>query len=148
MKCTLVWARTFPPADSEGWTLTVLERASRYWVTALAGPKDDELFRQGTEASWLWAQDAFTIRWFTDGERRYGKMLWPLASEYLPERGLALSYPYRKVWREGLEVAMKIKGSQGKRRVEWVKVDHPFTVISPNSEVHANHNVGVRLPEG
>jgi hypothetical protein len=46
------------------------------------------------------------IRWFTDGERRYGKTLWPLASEYLPERGLATSYPHRKVWREGLEVAM------------------------------------------
>lgn len=140
MKCTLASARTFPPADSEGWTLTFLARESRYWVTAVAGLKDDELFRQGTETTWQWAQDAAAIRWFTDGERRYGKTLWPLASEYLPERGLTLSYPYRKVWREGLEVAMKIKGSQGQRRVEWVKVDHPFTAISPQSEVHANHN--------
>jgi len=29
-----------------------------------------------------------------------------------------------KVWREGLEVAMKIKGSQGRRRVEWVYAEH------------------------
>lgn len=49
-------------------------------------------------------------------------------------------YPYRKVWREGLEVAMKIKGSQGRRRVEWVRVEHPFTAISPAWQVHANHN--------
>jgi hypothetical protein len=49
-------------------------------------------------------------------------------------------YRRRKVWREGLEVAMKIKGSQGQRRVEWVKVEHPFTAISPACEVHANHN--------
>lgn len=35
---------------------------------------------------------------------------------------------------------MKIKGSQGNRRVEWVKSEHPFTAISPESEVHANHN--------
>ena len=35
---------------------------------------------------------------------------------------------------------MKIKGSQGKRRVEWVKVEHPFTAISAACEVHANHN--------
>lgn len=49
-------------------------------------------------------------------------------------------YPYRKVWRAGLEVAMKIKGSQGRRRVEWVRVEHPFTAISPAREVHANHN--------
>lgn len=47
---------------------------------------------------------------------------------------------HRKVWREGLEVAMKIKGSQDQPRVEWVKVEHPFTAISPKSEVNANHN--------
>lgn len=35
---------------------------------------------------------------------------------------------------------MKIKGSQGHKRVEWVKVEHPFTAMSPESEVHANHN--------
>ena len=38
------------------------------------------------------------------------------------------------------EVAIKIKGSQGNRRVEWVKPEHPFTAISQSSEVHANHN--------
>jgi hypothetical protein len=43
------------------------------------------------------------------------------------------------VSREGLEAAMKIKGSQGQRRIEWVKVEHPFTAISSLSEVHANH---------
>lgn len=49
-------------------------------------------------------------------------------------------YPYRKVWREGLEVAMKVKGSQGKPHIEWLKQEHPFTAISPKSDVHANHN--------
>jgi hypothetical protein len=51
------------------------------------------------------------IRWFTDGERRYGKELWKLASVYLPSSLTSTAYPYRKVWREGLEVAIKIKGS-------------------------------------
>ena len=37
-------------------------------------------------------------------------------------------------------VALKIKGSQGQRRIEWVNPEHPFTAISPASEVHANHN--------
>ena len=109
-------------------------------MTAQAGLKDETLFTQGTESAGQWAQGAATIRWFTDGERRYGKALWPLASEYLPERGLAMSYPFRKVWREGLEVAIKIKGSQGQRRVVWLKVEHPFTGVSPTAEVHANHN--------
>jgi len=35
---------------------------------------------------------------------------------------------------------MKIKVFQGNRRVEWTKVEHPFTVISPEYDVHANHN--------
>lgn len=34
---------------------------------------------------------------------------------------------------------MKVKGSQGKPRVVWVKPEHPFTAISARSEVHANH---------
>ena len=49
-------------------------------------------------------------------------------------------YRHRKVWRFGLEVAIKIKGSQGRRRVEWMKFEHPFTAISSTGEVHANHN--------
>lgn len=35
---------------------------------------------------------------------------------------------------------MKIKGSQGQRRVVWVNSEHPFTATSPRAEVHANHN--------
>lgn len=37
-------------------------------------------------------------------------------------------------------MAIKVKRSQGHRRVEWLKAEHPFTAISPMSEVHANHN--------
>jgi hypothetical protein len=37
-------------------------------------------------------------------------------------------------------VAIKVKGSQGKPHVEWLRQEHPFTAISPKSEVHANHN--------
>ena len=38
----------------------------------------------------------------------------------------------------GKKVAIKIKGSQGNPRVEWLKVEHPFTAISLASDVHAN----------
>lgn len=48
-------------------------------------------------------------------------------------------YDIRKAWREGLEVALKVKGSQGRARREWVKVEPPWTAISAESEVHANH---------
>jgi hypothetical protein len=39
-----------------------------------------------------------------------------------------------------LEVAIKIKGSQGRPRIEWIKAEHPLTAISAKSDVHANHN--------
>jgi hypothetical protein len=39
----------------------------------------------------------------------------------------------------GLEVAIKIKGSQGQPRVEWLNVEHPWTALSAIAEVHANH---------
>ena len=65
--------------------------------------------------------------------------LWDLANVYLARRDCP-SYRPRKIWREGLEVAIKIKGSQGQRRVVWIKPEHPLTAISPGAEVHANHN--------
>ena len=140
MKCTRGSARTFPPDASEGWTIHFIERQSRYWVAAQAGKKQRQLFEQGTQSAWDWANPACFIRWFTDGERRYGKALWKLASVYLKAAAVHRDYQHRKVWRQGLEVAMKIKGSQGHRRVEWVYPEHPFTAISAPSEVHANHN--------
>lgn len=39
-----------------------------------------------------------------------------------------------------MEVAIKIKGSQGRPRVEWIKTEHPLTAISDKSDVHVNHN--------
>lgn len=140
MKSIPVWVRTFPPGESEGWTIHCIERESRYWVEARAGRKEKELFEAGTAAAWGWAKSAVFIRWFTDGERRYGLALWKLASVWLKPAEISANYPHRKVWRFGLEVAMKVKGSQGRRRIVWVKSEHPYTAMSPANEVHANHN--------
>ena len=133
-------SENLPPSESEGWTIHFVERDSRHWVSAQAGLKDALLFQAGVEAAWEWVKACEGIRWLTDGERRYGQELWKLASIYLSAAEAHPDYGHRKVWREGLEVAMKIKGSQGKRRGEWVKVDHPLMAISPLCEVHANHN--------
>jgi hypothetical protein len=112
---------TFPPSESVGWTIHVIKRDSRYWLTAQAGHKDEHLLATGVKAAWQWAKGCDGIRWFTDGERRYGQHLWALASVYLKAGEVHPDYGHRQVWREGVEVAMKIKGSQGTRRVEWVK---------------------------
>lgn len=80
MKFTLALARTFPPSDSPGWTSHFIERQSRYWVGAQAGQKPSVLFEQGTGKAWEGAKPASDIRWFTDGERRYGQALWGRAT--------------------------------------------------------------------
>jgi hypothetical protein len=41
-----------PPAASEGWTIHLIERESRYWVDAQAGLKDASLFEKGVKAAW------------------------------------------------------------------------------------------------
>ncbi|ABW27289.1 hypothetical protein AM1_2278 [Acaryochloris marina MBIC11017] len=138
-----MYAKIFPSSQSQGWTIHFLERASRYWFTAQAGLKDQQLFIDGVQSAWEWMKTCDGIQWFTDGERRYGQELWKLASVSLNAEECHPDYGHRKVWRDGLEVAMKVKGFQANRRVKWVKwvkAEHPFTAISPASEVHANHN--------
>ena len=103
MNSTPEWVRTFPPEQSEGWTISFIERESRYWLEARAGMKDTNLFEQGVKAAWEWGEASRWMRWFTDGERRYGKELWKLASVYLPQKMTTGAYPHRKVWREGME---------------------------------------------
>jgi hypothetical protein len=129
-------SENLPPAASEGWTIHFIERTSRYWVNAQAGLKDASLFEKGVKAAWDWVSKSEWVRWFTEVERRYGKELWKPASVYLTQRETTEIYGYRKVWREGLEVAIKVKGSQGKPHVEWLKLEHLFTAISPKSDVH------------
>jgi hypothetical protein len=68
-----------------------------------------------------------------------------LASVILKPSEIPANYGYRKVWQFGLEVATKIKGSQGRKRVEWLKIEHPFTAISASSDVH-KEGVRGKLP--
>ncbi len=107
--------RTFPPEESEGWTISFIDRESRYWVEARAGLKDANLLAQGVKKAWAWAEPCECIRWFTDGERRYGKQLWKLASLYLPSDMTTDAYPYRRRQNhyakvlEGLQRALNVQ---------------------------------------
>jgi len=94
-------ARTFPPSESKGWTITFIERGSRYWIEAKAGMKTTDLFKQATSTAWSWAKTSQYIRWFTDGERRYAHQLWKMASVYRKLSEVTREYGHRKVWRYG-----------------------------------------------
>jgi len=83
-------------------------------VEARAGHKANELFEQGTSTAWGWVNPARFIRWFTDGERRYGKTL-ETGQCLSQSRGDNPEYRRRKVWREGLEV-VKIARDSGESR--------------------------------
>ena len=119
--------------------MTLLERESRYWVAAIAGRRDNELFRKGMVALWNWVEGALFIRLFTDGEMRYANCFWKLAHVWLAGEGGPQAYGRRKVLRQGIEVASKAKRSQGRRRVRRCQPEHPYTALSAKSEVHANH---------
>jgi len=99
-KCTLASVRTFPSESQDGPSTLLNEQVA---TGGPSGHKANELFEQGTSTAWGVEPGPF-IRWFTDGERRYGKTLWKLAS-VSQSRGDNPEYRRRKVWREGLEVA-------------------------------------------
>jgi hypothetical protein len=88
-----------------------IERNSRYWIEARAGLKTTDLFAKATKTAWTWAKAGQYIRWFTDGETRYAQQLWQMASVCLKSTEVSREYGLRKVWRHGLEVAIKIKSS-------------------------------------
>ncbi len=94
MNYTLALARTFPPSESKGWTQVFIERTSRYWINATVGKRTADIIELGTEKAWKWAQGCEFIRWFTDGEKRYAKKLWSLASVYLKHNEVSLVFPY------------------------------------------------------
>ncbi len=79
----------------------MMERHSRYWSTVNVGQRETALFVQGVHHAWQWASPAAFIRWFTDGERRYAKALWEIATVRLNAKELPADYHHLKVWREG-----------------------------------------------
>lgn len=107
-------------------------------MSAIAGHKDELLFHRGTQQTWQWAKGCPFIRWFTDGEHRYAKALWDLASVYLALRECPSRYRTRKVWRPGgsdesQRVSRSAAGRLGEARASLHR-------ISPLADVHANHN--------
>lgn len=68
-----------PPSQSQSWTIHFLERESRYWFTAQAGLKDEQLFANGVQGAWEWVKACDEIRWFTVRvacQRLRRKTLW------------------------------------------------------------------------
>ncbi len=139
-------------AKSEGWTIVLMDRASRFVWDLQCGEKDKKLFINAMEVVAQVIENTNEVSLFTDGERRYGNMLFEICHELIRtgKRGRPA-----KTFVKNLVVRVKNKGSQlhktgpKKKKYQATKPEHPETTLSPeDKEIHANHleafNSGLR----
>jgi hypothetical protein len=134
------------PAESEGWTIMLLERRSRFIWELSCNKKDEKLFRTAIETLADVIKITDDISLVTDGERRYGNILFEICREllYTGKRGRPKS-----VLPKGVKVRVKNKGNQSHKRGPKRKKyqspisEHPDTKQNiKNNEIHANHCEG------
>ncbi len=135
--------KNLPPEDSEGWTIVLMDRASRFILALECGKKDERLFRKAMHILLKIIRKTDDLTLLTDGERRYGNILFEICYELLRtgKRGRP-----RKTLKKGVKVRIKNKGSQknkrGRKRDKYQtpQSEHPDTVQDiDNSDIHANH---------
>ncbi|MCP5013759.1 MAG: IS1 family transposase [Ketobacter sp.] len=132
------------PADqSEGWTLLLMDRASRFIWTLECGKKDRKLFEQAIGTLEQIVQESEDLTLLTDGERRYGNLLFSICWELI--RNGKPGRP-KKTLKKGVKVRIKNKGSQahkkGPKRPKYQAPwnEHPDTEPGvEEKQIHANH---------
>ena len=127
--------------DCEGWTIVLMERASRFIWDLSCGKKDRTLFFHSIQLLRVVIERTKDLALITDGERRYGNILFEICSEVV--RTGARGRP-PKVLREGLKLRLKNKGSQRsknkRKKYESPHREHPDTVQNiDDKDIHANH---------
>jgi len=132
-----------PPDQSRGWTILLMERSSRFIWTLDCGKKDRKLFQKAIKTLDKIARQTHDLTVFTDGERRYGNLLFEICHELVNngKRGRP-----KKTFKRGVHVRLKNKGSQahkkGRKRLKYQSPwrEHPETArIIAETDIHANH---------
>jgi len=130
-----------PQEDSLGWTIVFIERRTRFIWLMQCGKKDKKLFKDAIRILYEVIKQTQDFKLFTDGERRYSKMLFEICFDliYTGRRP-------RKTLKKGIQVRIKNKGSRnhkpGPKPSKYVqpKQEHPETINDiENSDIHANH---------
>lgn len=131
-----------PPLDSQGWTIVLMERGSRFLWELHCGRKDQQLFNQALECLAQVIEQTGSLSLFTDGERRYSNVLFEICHEVI--RNGKAGRPLKRL-PKGVRVRLKNKGSKkraGRPRQKYQAPvpEHPQTEheIAPQ-EIHANH---------
>jgi transposase-like protein len=130
------------PLDSQGWTIALMERGSRFLWELSCGRKDQQLFNQALECLAQVIEQTGSLSLFTDGEGRYGNLLFEICHEVIlngkPGR------PAKRLPKD-VRVRLKNKGSKkrpGRQRQKYQAPvpEHPQTVYGiAHEEIHANH---------
>lgn len=72
-----------PPEESEGWTVVLMDRASRFIWELSCGPKTQTLFEQAMQTLGQVIDQTDDLSLLTDGERRYGSCLFEICQEVI-----------------------------------------------------------------
>src|SRR5437879_12524853 len=135
--------KNVPPDQSPGWTIVLLDRASRFIWEIECGKKASKLFKKAIKSLDKIARQTHDLSIFTDGERRYGNLLFERCHELVKN-----GKPGRpkKTFKKGLHVRLKNKGSQahkkGRKRPKYQRPwrEHPATArLIAETDIHANH---------
>ena len=132
-----------PPDQSPGWTILLMDRASRFIWALDCGKKDRKLFKKAIKTLDNIARNTHDLSIFTDGERRYGNLLFEICYELV--RNGKPGRP-KKTFKRGIHVRIKNKGSQthkkGPKRPKYQSpwAEHPATIRTiEETDIHANH---------
>jgi len=132
-----------PPDQSRGWTILLMDRASRFIWALDCGKKDRRLFKKAIKTLNKIVKHTNDLSLFTDGERRYGNLLFEIC--YALVKNGQPGRP-KKTFKRGVHVRIKNKGSQahkkGPKRPKYQSpwAEHPETNRTiAESDIHANH---------
>jgi len=140
------------PDQSEGWTIVLMDRASRFIWELQCGQRERELFQAAMETLSQVIEQTGELTLVTDGERRYGKLLFEVCRQAL--RTGKVGRP-RQTLPKGVKVRLKNKGSQAHKtgpkppKYQTPQPEHPDTPQDlADTDIHANHlegfNAGLR----
>ena len=120
-----------------------MDRASRFLWAFDCGKKDRKLLKKAIKTLDKIARQTHDLRIFTDGERRYGHLLFEIC--YALVKNGQPGRP-KKTFKRGVHVRIKKKGSQahkkGPKRPKYQSpwAEHPETNRTiEESDIHANH---------
>lgn len=131
-----------PPSESQGWTIVLMERGSRFLWELHCGRKDQQLFEKALQCLAQVIEQTDNLSLLTDGERRYGNILFDICHDII--RNGKPGRPLKRL-PKGVRVRIKNKGAKKKKGRPRQKYqspipEHPDTAHEvSNEEIHANH---------